>query len=735
MADASMIGGFDFWHENVVSSTNWLEVLEHGDLAHCNYSPFPGFGNPIANQQGFVEAAPHPQSLQLPHSHVANPSQAHSNSPESTFSSSSNAVADSITSHGSQNEPLPKPGAYYVDGEPARHPRVKRRKTSTTRRSTDLTSPHYLSMRIPDGLLSGAEDFVRISSATYNDLQNLYRQHCIECPQPWPSYEPIALPAQEVFEHFLGLYFKHFDQILPFLHQSTLNTGPQNSILVLAMASLGCQYLPEGAVSASLADSFHEMTRRCILYAREDASTTLARDLVGSGVEVLHIVGAAHGSNKRLTKSAMEMRSRLGEVVTDCVRQAGADLALATGGPTSNVPWASWVRRESKLRLAHAAWLLDAKHAYEFQQSPLFSLRDSTLPLPCHEKLWHAETEQEWQSYRSFDTRQPNLCTALQELYVDKKLPHERGEFARIITIHGLYHRIWECARYFSDPLSQWTPTASRQLSRDVLPSTPVWLPGVPAFVKWQNVTCDALDILHWQANATIGQASGLEHPTVLHLHLARTVLLTPYENIVSLAQHVANGTVHLDAARTDQQIITRWAAQHQYKARLAAIHAGVVFWHVRRYTIDAFHEAPAVGLAALVLWAFGTFSSRSKSLPSGSGTQQPTANGHHQPQQSEHQLAGENEAEHSSSDDATCEIILIDRPTDDELVQTFIRNGHNMQAHLTGVGDLYAARGPERVLAQACKLLASLRCWGVNAAWLQLLQGVVDTCRRARPD
>ncbi|KAI5367205.1 hypothetical protein Slin14017_G022410 [Septoria linicola] len=458
------------------------------------------------------------------------------------------------------------------------------------------------------------------------------------------------------------------------------------------------------------------MVRRCVLYVRESTPDPQARTIASGAAEVLHIVGAAFRGDKGLLDSAMEMRHHLGTIFADCARAAADNIPATSANGMKGTPWVPWCQRESNIRLAYSAWMLDATIAYHFQLTPCLSLRDARLPLPCHEKLWIADTEQDWQALSTYSLQQSTLNTALQELFVDKELPRERGEFARILTIHGICHRIWEVSRYLENPLSQWIPTASRQPSTELLPTAPVWLPSMPAFVKWQNSACDAIDVLHWQANATIGQASGLEHPTVLHLHFARTVVLAPYDRMVSLARHTASGTIHTVAAQEDQHIITRWANQHQCKARLAAIHAGVAFWHVRSYTIDAFHEAPAVGLAALVLWAFGTFTNR-KALGA-SASQQP----------GDHHTGNEHSEEADNSDDAACDIILIDRPTDDELVQTFIRNGHKMQAHLTGVGDLYAPRGPERALAQACKLLNSLRCWGINESWLQLLQGLVNT-------
>lgn len=365
--------------------------------------------------------------------------------------------------------------------------------------------------------------------------------------------------------------------------------------------------------------------------------------------------------------------------------------------------------------------MTDCMFQYQFQSEHVLSLKDAQIPLPCEEGRWNATNEQDWKE-QTKAAQPPTLNEALQALYVEKHMPKERGEFARILIIHGLYHRMWEVADCSSNPLAHWEPTANRQASSDVLPSTPIWLPSIPTFTRWQNSACDCLDVLHWQANATIGQASGLEHPTVLHLHLARIVLLAPHAEITKLAKAmvVPSAVRDNDEMLSNKRLIERWAIQHQYKARLAIIHAGVVFWHVRRYSVDGFHEAPAVALAALTLWAFGTFSNK-KAL-SRSTSQQPQST--HPPR-----MQGARE-DSDQSDDASCNIILLDRPADDEIVQQFIRNGHNMKANVAG-GDLYASKGPERALRQGCKLLASLRCWGTSTHWNRLLQCLVETVQK----
>ncbi len=114
------------------------------------------------------------------------------------------------------------------------------------------------------------------------------------------------------------------------------------------------------------------------------------------------------------------------------------------------------------------------------------------------------------------------------------------------------------------------------------------------------------------------------------------------------------------------------------------------------------------------MLWAFGTFSSKQRA-------------GKHRSHESV-QAAGNSQ---DADDDPVCGIILLDRPTDDELVQQFIRQGHTMCANFTGVGDLYGSRGPERVLIEGIKLLESLSCWGVHREWLDLLQALFEACKK----
>lgn len=402
----------------------------------------------------------------------------------------------------------------------------------------------------------------------------------------------------------------------------------------------------------------------------------------------------------------------------------------------NDASWRIWRDQESAIRLTYCAWLFDCMQSYQQDRKPLLGLPEAHIPLPCHESLWNATTWDAWltTAYEEPDVlmQSPTLVKATQEIYIEKKLPHRRGEFARVLMIHALFHRMWEVERYFSNPLSQWEPVAVPQVCNAMLEND-IWLPANGKFAKWQNSTCDVLDILHWQANATIGRADSFEHPTVLHLHAARIILLTPHQDIVKLSRLLTasdgqagetDSCVHLEAT---SKSIRRWAIEHQYKARLSVIHAGSVFWHLRRYPLHAPYEASAVALASLILWAFAVFTGASSLVYANEALEERRAS-------TLTFKSYKEQTEDTGEAMETGSVILLDRPTDDELVQAFIRRGDSMEPHLGGVGNLYLPEGPELVLLQGCKILEQGdTIWGVAARWKILLADLSARWKRQR--
>lgn len=92
------------------------------------------------------------------------------------------------------------------------------------------------------------------------------------------------------------------------------------------------------------------------------------------------------------------------------------------------------------------------------------------------------------------------------------------------------------------------------------------WLNETETFAAWRNAALDCVDVLHWWANGVIALQSGMEHPTVLHLHFSRIVLLVPVKEIMLLIASVSSresgGTRQTPAAEVyeAEREVLRWA-------------------------------------------------------------------------------------------------------------------------------------------------------------------------------
>ncbi|GKZ87480.1 hypothetical protein AnigIFM59636_003905 [Aspergillus niger] len=372
-------------------------------------------------------------------------------------------------------------------------------------------------------------------------------------------------------------------------------------------------------------------------------------------------------------------------------------------GKTNEQHWLSWVEDEIRRRIGYLIWLLDCTIAYQFDRRPLLSLDESQATLPSHEALWTAKSLEAWKddlqlTRRLEDQKESSLYDAVLVMYIEKELVPDIGEFSQLLLIHALYHRMWEVGDYFRRPLSFWNPTSKKQSRHSALPSGSVWLPGIPSYSKWRNSACDCLDILHWAAGSTVARTAGLEHPTILHLHLARIILLAPFREIRSLATSLAmEESRWCEREQTlEWHYILRWVKHDQYKARLAVVHAGAMLRHARDFSSRSFHEPVAVFLATLVLWAYGAcYTSLSD-------------------------MTSRHEASHGMPEKPL--FIHLDRPCDDELAQLFVREGQGMKAVLTGVGDICAPQGPEETLKVGCLILAGLSSWGISKRFTAIL-------------
>ncbi|KAF7115740.1 hypothetical protein CNMCM5793_003243 [Aspergillus hiratsukae] len=596
---------------------------------------------------------------------------------------------------------------FYVDGAGARLPKYRRNRTSWSRSSAEpieILSPmhqhdtlHQFSFPLiqearPDFLPDEEVAFNRqIEAPTYDKIYHSFLQLCRTDNPLYPKFETGNFPSADTLSSFVYLYFDSFQPVYPLFHSPTFNPNSCHWLVTLAISAVGCHFSGLTPLDECTA-AFDEFLRRAI----------------NIEAMALSCIGLLYSSGNEQSK--MSTLNAFGDLVNLAIQER---LLCATSKSTAqygDLPleqkWHDWVEDEIRRRTGYLIWLLDCSLAYYFDNRPLLSLDDGQCPLPSHENLWKAPSAEAWRDVldRTSGPRDISLYSAVLTIYIEKKLVPEIGEFSHVLLIHALYHRMWEVGDYFRRPLSFWNPTAKKQSLDTAIPSGSVWLPGIPSYSKWRNSACDCLDILHWTANSTIAKAAGLEHPTVLHLHAARIVLLAPFREIRSLANSLAMGKIRWSEHQQalEWHYILRWIKHDQYKARLAIIHAGTTLWHVRRYSTNAFHEPVAVYLSILTLWAYGSCHVQISEDP----------NSRYGPR-------------HHPVREPT--FIHLDRPCDDELVQLFVREGHVMRGNVTGVGDICAPHGPERILKVGCETLAGLTSWGVSKRFIAILTKLAE--------
>lgn len=339
----------------------------------------------------------------------------------------------------------------------------------------------------------------------------------------------------------------------------------------------------------------------------------------------------------------------------------------------------------------------------------------------------------------------PTLSLATVSLFRDNKVVAHLGQFGRVILLHAVYREIFLLKNRFARSLENHPPSIHQQIEaqngKNPASSLAPDLNDKNLLNSWRNAALDCVDVLHWAANGTIALQAGAEHPTVLHLHLSRTVLLAPFERfqrladaVVSFAQKGTSRTLDIASQHTvveAERDILEWAQRDQCKARLAVLHSGCLFWHIRRYSCRAFYEPMAVFLATLTIWAYSSYASRSNE-PTHEPTNQKgrSFDDDSQIQSASENVSRNNDAEQKASDDEDTEpaptFIHLDRPNDDEMVQAFVRFGtaSAIRANISGVGDIYSDKGPAKILKEGRKILSAVStAWGRTDKYFSVLE------------
>ncbi|KAL5089148.1 hypothetical protein Trisim1_006001 [Trichoderma cf. simile WF8] len=599
-------------------------------------------------------------------------------------------------------------GSYYVDGDGSRAPfrgqtagQWRDRRIMAT---NDASTPGSGITNCTDGGTGGSWEGPLVSVDGYNNLiRELGRENLVADTNFFPSLHCI--------EACVHSYFANFHPILPFIRRKTfLEESKKHWELLLAVAVVGSKYNTsneEPQLSPEFIAILDGISSSQICH--DGPAETGIPSMSSLQAASLSLICALHSGKSKMTRHALIERHYLVEACNE-LNLLSRELEDSHVHQDYSKLVEDWSMNQSRMRTGLMIWLLDAMISYEFNVAPLMQLVDAKVLLPCQDHIWeYPSTEKVIAEQKSYVT----LLAAVEMLYIEKRLPDSLSEFSTILIIHSIWRRTKEVINQNQTQLANWVPSATIQ-TREVHQSASkeTWPPSSPILSKWRNSACDCLDILHWRANAKAAMAGGLEHPTIMYLHLSRLILLTPVAQIQTLATNPRNtNTTNLavNQGYTDaSNHVLKWAMNDSFKARLAIIHAGALFWHIRRYSTRSFLEPFTIYMATLIIWAYSVsvqFARQQEEFQAA-----PSMEGPLSPEAQTVAAACQQPTVSAQDEDLCSELpfVFIDRPCDDEMVQMYLRFGNKMSAHMARVGVITQASAPSKILQEGIRLLGN---------------------------
>ncbi|UKZ84234.1 uncharacterized protein TrAFT101_000148 [Trichoderma asperellum] len=613
-------------------------------------------------------------------------------------------------------------GSYYVDGDGSRAP-FRGQATQQWRgrqmmAADDASTPERSAANYVGGERIGLREDSLVDADGYS---NMIRQLHFGLSKQNVPVDAISFPSLQCIALCVHSYFAYFHSTFPFVRKSTfLEDSRENWLLLLAVAVIGSKYDKERLLSPEFTAVLEGMSIRRVCHGRREEagipSTSPFCKLENSSFSLpdlqaasLSLICSLHRGKQGMTRCALMERHYLVGACKEFNLLSGESEDSHHHSDGANVVQ-DWLRKQSRMRTGLMIWVLDAMISYEFNAAPLMQLVDVKVSLPCEDHIW------EYPSVEKVAAEQKSSVTLLdviEMLYIEKRLPESLSEFSNILIIHGIWRRTKEVINQSRTRLTNWIPSAAIQGQETYQSaSAETWPPSSPTLSKWRNSACDCLDILHWRANGKAANAGGLEHPTILYLHLSRLILLTPVAQIQTLATN-ANNTNSTNSAASQRyteasNCVLKWAINDSFKARLSIIHAGALFWHIRRYSRRCFLEPFAIYMATLIIWAYSIsvrFAKQQEELEAFAASMEG-------PVSSEARMVPTASQQSTTSKDeelvSELSFFYIDRPCDDEMVQIYLRHGDKLSAHMARVGIITQASAPSRILKEGLRLLAN---------------------------
>lgn len=294
-----------------------------------------------------------------------------SGTPGSNFSSPTASISDgsvavsSLASHSSPSSKSTRDDFYATSTNGARNScatRAKRESFTQTHFSAPTASTLQENSDIP-GLISfpslamvdfsetmAGSSVLTISKEAHDIILGQFQARCTSESAFLPRFVSDEFPPLAVVNHFVTLYFKYFDPILPLIHWRSLDIS-ESWILVVAIASIGCQYGTSQELRKCIGP-LQEFCRRAIQFEAERNELS-ASDLRFLQTQLLNQISVTYSGYS--ASQALSETDSLSLVSLIETRSRGHFRQFVAQPPLSSDNWHEWIQVESWRRLYFAS--------------------------------------------------------------------------------------------------------------------------------------------------------------------------------------------------------------------------------------------------------------------------------------------------------------------------------------------------------------------------------------------
>ncbi|USW54757.1 hypothetical protein Slin15195_G080760 [Septoria linicola] len=609
----------------------------------------------------------------------------------------------------------------YIDGHGARQSLQKAFKPSRAPveaswlRNDVYAFPYSISHAVDEG--TGEHGF--ITQHAYSTIMGQFQQLCTRGGGFWKPFDLPAFPSRAHLERCLLLYLELCAPHIPMLHSTFWRHPVIPWPVLLGCIAIGSSFDQEnGAPEATHA--FREFLRRSVRWCLE-ADTALDRSTLVQTCLLNAVTQFNSSSDDNALSAAADLKLALELYQQSYRRQPLEQIDCSQ----IELLWTTWVQEEAHKRLLWFSWLVDLMLSMSRGHYSLPKLNTRIEHLPCASIRWEADTAWDWNALPVEAQQQTGLVESLHWLYVKHRIPTVLDTTQNTFLTYAVVARTEEVAATVKLALHNWSPTPADGDDEDECESLEPapqdqWLPANHEYAAWRNSACDVFDSLHFKANSDAAAARGFEGPAILHLHLARLVLLCPYRDFMALVSNLCRQvsiTANSISASHLTANILKWLTLDDHKGRLSLVHAGAIFWYIRRYSLAFFYEPFAIYVSTIVLWTYSLYLPQIRNVLLGIKDSRERQHREQQQERSDIAQSRPGSSNESEDDDLIPNTILLDRPCDDEIVQAFVRKGHSMTAEMSGAGDICTPQGRRRLLEESMKLLRRSQYAGYGKA------------------